>query len=387
MSDTTNSFDEAIANDEFLNSLNGGQSSDDDSTDKTSADSSQAPNSSAEDSKECGDYPDEEDDEEDELESMDEDGVNDERDDLDDDAAMDGEDDYNDSDEDELSSDGEGRASPRHGRGDGNRPSKGKRHDRGNPSAPRKTRGKVEKLAQRLRENRLESEEPSAEADHPHRGGDRPDERDKQSARSGRRSGGAAVRVGNHDRTGGRDARKVTRTASRNVQSDQPSLQLQDTDTPMVMVNPGAGSTSDSRDQKIQRESELKDAVTAPRTQLKPDQKLSDQGELLTLIRWFITVKPYVVRKRWSSQVEQWVFKQILSGSRAEYFINQLIESDTFVQLGSGCYFDSFTAFKQGMVSEAFKDQALNTIVEDTLLSIKVDHKAADSATWACEMK
>lgn len=106
---------------------------------------------------------------------------------------------------------------------------------------------------------------------------------------------------------------------------------------------------------------------------------------MLSLNSWFANLKPYIVRKAWSTQVEQWVFQQIQSGSSAEYFLNNLIESEVFEQLDNGCYFDSFQSFKNGIMREAFKNKALETVVEETLPLIKVSHKAEDAAPWACK--
>ena len=129
--------------------------------------------------------------------------------------------------------------------------------------------------------------------------------------------------------------------------------------------------------EKIQLESELKDAMTAPRTQLKYEQRLSTEQDLLVLVRWFINIKPFIIRKTWSSQVEQWTFQQIQAGSTAEYFFNSMIESNTYPQLDNGCYFTDFYSFKQGIIEQAFKNKALSTVVEETIPLIRINHHQA----------
>ena len=256
------------------------------------------------------------------------------------------------------------------------------RRNRRRSSSPRENprERRVEKLSQRLRSSRLgEEDELPSEGDHP-RGG-RPDERVGQSAAAGQsrgRSSRPVLRWGDGQPKRGDPSFADTGAPQSDVRTNEPRI-LQDPHPSTQVVN------NPDRAAKIQYESELKDSVTAPKSSLTNDQRLSNEQELLSLVSWFLNIKPYIVRKAWSTQVEQWVFQQIQSGSAAEYFLNNLVESEVFGQLDNGCYFSSLQSFKEGIIQEAFKNKALAVVVEETLPQIKISHKAGASAPGACK--
>ena len=289
-----NSFaleDLADETDEFVNSL---QARHDPAADEEEDDPSGEPSS------EANSHSDEE------VEDMEEDEPDD---DEGEDDESDGDHEADDDDVDQTSDakGGRGRVrkdKPRSSKGSGRGDDRASnRRNRRRSSSPRENprERRVEKLSQRLLSSRLGEEEDLPEGDHP-RGG-RPDERVGQSAAAGQ--------------SGGRTSRPVLRWGDGQPQRGDPSFA--DTGAPLsdvrtnepriLQADPHASTqvvNNPDRAAKIQYESELKDSVTAPKSSLKNDQRLSNEQELLSLVSWFLNIKPCIVRKAWSTQVEQW---------------------------------------------------------------------------------
>ena len=136
--------------------------------------------------------------------------------------------------------------------------------------------------------------------------------------------------------------------------------------------------------QKIQEEAQIKESMQAPKNDLDSDDKLSDHTDLLQLISWFLKVNQKVSRKTWCSSIEQWVIAQIKPASVAHFFITSSLDSGTFPQQRSGCFFLTWQHFKKSIVKKSFEGHPLSYIIRTNVKLVRLNHSAPASAAWAC---